>query len=192
MLGARGRENFVYGPGHQGVNMAASRQLPPSLQWRQPSASHRVYELVSGDQVFASLRFVKALGTLAEVQANGATFSLKRVGFLHPKVTIRKTPFEQDIGTVEMSWRGTGTVTMSNGQRYVLKRASAWGGKWEVVDDANETLATTKMRRGFLRNEADVAVEEKGAKNGDLVLLLALGMYISILIQQDSAAAAGS
>lgn len=170
--------------------MAKPTNAPASLSWRQLSATQRNYELVSGGQVIASLRFVKTLGTLAEAQIKGVTYSFKRIGFIHPKITIRKAPFEQDIGAVEMSWRGTGTAVMNNGRRYLLKRASTWGGKWEVLDDNGEALATMKLRRGFLRIEADVSVHEKGSRDSDLVLMLALELYIVVLIQQDSAAAA--
>jgi hypothetical protein len=172
--------------------MVPTRQIPASLSWKQSRATQRSFDLISGERVYVSLRFVKIMGTLAEVVLDGATYTFKRAGFLHPKITVRKAPFEQDIGVVEMSWKGTGTVEMSNGRRYLLEHSSAWNGCWKIISDANEVLAETKVKVAILRTEADVTVFEKGAGNADLLLLLALEWYIVALIQQESAAVAVS
>ncbi len=172
-------------------NMARSKEQPEKMIWRHPSAKQRNYELVSGDSVLATLSFAKFLGSLAEAQVGGTAYSLKREGFLRPKITVRKAPFEHNIGVMEMSWRGNGKLEMSNGPRYYFKRVSAWRNQWNILDDNGRVLAEMGMRKRLLHNEANVTVIEKTAKESDLLLLLTLGWYMMLLILQDSAAAAG-
>lgn len=141
--------------------------------------------------MFATLKFVKFLGSLAEANVGGTTYTFKREGFLRPRITLRKAPFEDNIGVMEMSWRGHGRLEMSNGPRYHFKRVSAWRNQWDIIDDNGRVLAGIGIRRGrLLHNEADVTINEPSVKDKDLLLLLTLGWYMILLILQDSAAAA--
>jgi hypothetical protein len=94
---------------------------------------------------------------------------------------------------VEVSWKGTGIVNMINGRRYSFNRPSMWAGRWEILGDNDEVLATVKLLRTVFKNEAEVMVLEMGMKDDDLIMLLAVQWYMIVLIQQEGAtAAAGS
>lgn len=167
-----------------------TRRLPATLSWRQPKASQRTYELASEDQVLDVLSFPKLLGTLAETQAGGTRYTFKRSGFLNPKVTIRKAPFEQDIGTMAVSWRGDGAVSMDNGRRYALRRPSVWAFHWQISDEGDGVMADIRSIPGLLRFEGKVDITERGSGNADILLLLALAWYMMVLIRQEGAAGA--
>jgi hypothetical protein len=170
--------------------MVTTKKLPAMLSWRQPQASRRYFELVSEDRTLAALRFPKLTGTLAEAQADGTSYTFKRSGFLRPKVTIRKAPFDQDIGVVNMSRRGDGEVDMINGRRYVIRRPSVWSFRWQVFDESDGLMADVRSRSGLLRLEGKADITEKGALSADMLLLLVLEWYIMALIRRDSSTGA--
>ena len=67
-----------------------AKYLTDELFWTQPRAMHRAYELQqSSGLVVATLEFKTGLGSLATARADGSAWSLKRMGFFRPQVTVR-------------------------------------------------------------------------------------------------------
>ncbi len=161
-------------------------------EWRQPDVKKRRYELVAGNTVKASLAFRSILGTMAECRVDGSEYTFKRTGFLHPKVTVRRSPYDQDIASMDLSWRGEGALEMLNGGRYTLRRLSFWGVRWGIMDDQGDLLASVHMKPKLLRYEGEVQLEERSGREKEMALLLSLLWYIAVLISQESTAAAAS
>ena len=107
-----------------------SNQLT-GLEWRQPGALSREYELRGGDSIFARLVWLKMFGTLASAETAGANWTFKRTGFLTSVITARVTGSETDIAYYEPNWSGTkGQLHVSRWRSTftsVAKRSSACG-----------------------------------------------------------------
>lgn len=162
--------------------MVAER-VPTSLTWTRPSPMRRRYELVSGPQSFASLRFAMPGGKRARAHIEGSAFSLMRTGVLHKKLLASETPSGQEIGRVEIDDRGKGTLEIIGGGRYSLS-ASQKGG-WEILDHDGGVLAEMKPRRKRLHREADVMVQDRGVGDSNMLFLLTLEWYMIRLDDRD-------
>jgi hypothetical protein len=95
------------------------------LQWVQPQAKTRFFELRSGDVVVATLAWEKAFGTLATAQTAEKAWTFKRVVFFNPRVTVRSPDSEADIVLFKPSWGYGGT--RSPGQDVYLEETGFLG-----------------------------------------------------------------
>ena len=94
-------------------------QLGRELIWRQPSATKDEHELRDGDQLVATLRFKSALGTLATAETADGCWTFKRVGFWHPRVTIRECGAEADLAVFRNNtWSDGGQLDLPGGRAF--------------------------------------------------------------------------
>jgi hypothetical protein len=68
-----------------------------ALRWSQPSAMKMEYELRSGDECVARLKFRSSFGSYATAESNEGHWTFKRVGFWQTKVTIRARDSDADL-----------------------------------------------------------------------------------------------
>ena len=162
------------------------------LEWTQPSKDRRSFELLSNGERLATLTFIKPWGTLAECKMEGEAYTFKRTGFLRPKVTVRRSPFDEDIATMEVSLGGEGALEMLDGKRYTFHRLSFWKARWGLTNEAGDLLVSMRLHNKLLRFEGEAVLEDKGRKEGKMVLLMSLGWYLMVLMTQESTAAAGT
>ena len=160
------------------------------LEWRQPGAFARSFELRRGDALLGTLKFTKTFGSLAEGRTSRAAWSFKRNGFFSTNATARVLGTEQDIAVYQPNWTGSkGMVTLAGGERLILKNTSFWGGDWGWYTESDNPLVLFKSR-GVFHHGSDISVEEPARRRPDLPLLLLFGWYVLVLHQEDSAATA--
>lgn len=164
-----------------------SNQLA-GLEWKQPSAFTRSYELKSGDSLFACMEFQKVFGTLAEARTADRSWTFKRTGFLTPVVTARVAGSEQDIAHYKPGMMGTkGTVHLAGGEVLEFRTTNFWASQWALLGADGAPLLHLS-NQGVLKHGAHVEVQPGAAQRPDLPMLLCLCWYILALHQQDSAA----
>lgn len=162
-----------------------TRQLG-DLQWRQPSALSRKFELVSGESCLGTLQFVKALGTLAKGNAGGGPWTFKRTGFLNPVVTARVEGSQTDIATFQAKWTArSGILVLGGGEALTMKALNFWGSEWGIEDGAGQLLLRIH-ERGMVHFSAKYEVSEAGKRRADMGLLLCLSWYVLVLMCEDS------
>lgn len=159
------------------------------LRWEQPRALKRSYELRAGDAVLGDLTWTKTFGTLAEGTVDGTTFTFKRSGFLHPYVTVRKVPFEEDVARLQLSFNGSGALETNEGKRYLLQKLSFWKNEWGMQDESGNLLMTVKVPTR-LRRVGEVEVSESGRGDPHLPMLALLLWYVVAQALDEMAAAA--
>src|SRR5271165_6025854 len=108
------------------LNEAAGQEL----EWRQPGALHRVYQLTEGGREIATLRFEKSCGSLATGICGEARWTFKRTGFLSPKISVREAGSETEFAMFTPGWTGSGWVVFGSGRRYHLRHTNFWGTEW--------------------------------------------------------------
>lgn len=159
------------------------------LKWAQPSAFRMGYELLSGDEVFATLTFRSSFGTLATGDTADGCWTFKRVGFWQTRLTVRPCGDEQDLAVFKNNtWSGGGTLEFPDG-RVFRATTNFWKTRLEFHNAAEEVLAVFHSG-GFFHLSADVEIMPAGAHLPELPLILCLGLYLIIMMQQDSAAGA--
>lgn len=162
------------------------------LEWRQPAAFSRTYELKSGDSELAGLAFQKVFGTLARAWTAGAAWTFKRAGFLTPVVTARVEGSETDIAIYHPNWTGhKGLLELEGGERLEFRTTNFWASEW-ALNDAQGAEVLRFHNKGLLHHGASVEVSEAGKARADIAMLLALCWYILVLHMQDSSSVAAS
>jgi hypothetical protein len=164
------------------------RQLG-ELEWSQPSAFSRQYELRSGDSLLATLKFVTAFGSLARAETAACAWTFKRSGFFSPRVTARVEGSQTDVALYEPNWSGSkGSFLFPGSCRLLLRAANFWASEWIVSSEPGETLLRFHQS-GVFHHGAKVDVEPPARSFEHLALLLTLSWYVLTLHQQDHAAA---
>lgn len=166
------------------------RQLS-SIEWRQPGAFCRTYELRGGDSLLATLHFVKMLGSLAEGEVHDTKWTFKRSGFLSPKATARIAGSEADLIHYEPNWSGQkGIFRLPGGEVLDFRSANFWCSEWTLTD-AHGQQVLRYHTKGVLHSGADLDVNPAARERPDLPLLILFTWYVLVLHREDSAAVSG-
>lgn len=157
------------------------------LEWSQPSAFSRRFELKAGDSLLAELAFLKTFGTLAEATTASAVWTFKRSGFLTPHVTARLAGSETDLAVYEPNWTSTkGRLRIGN-ELLELKTVNFWGTEWALLDPRGAEVMRLR-NQGMLHHGATVEVSPQARQREDIALLLTLIWYVLMLHMEDSSA----
>jgi hypothetical protein len=161
-----------------------------SLEWMQPGAFRRSYELRAGETPVGTLEFDSLFGSKATGRAAGSGWTFKRVGFFSPRVTARVEGADTEIALYEPRWSGTkGTVTAPDGEDLYFHASNFWSTEWRLERTSGAVLLELHTR-GVLHQSAEVRVRAAGHEREDLPLLVTLCWYVLLLYMADSAGAA--
>lgn len=158
-----------------------------TVKWIQPSSFHMEYELLAGEDLLATLRFRSSLGTLATAETAAGCWTFKRVGFWQTRLTVRDCGLEQDIAVFKNNtWSGGGALEFNDGRSY-RATTNFWQTNLEFKNEKDETLLNFHSR-GFFHFSANVDIAPEAAELVELPLLITLGWYLIVMMQQDAAA----
>ena len=156
------------------------------LLWIQPARLKQEFELRAGDEVLATLRWQRS--SLATGETADQTWTFKREGFWHPRITVRLPGSEDNVATFQPGWAGGGTLDLPPGQQLRFGAANFWHSQWDWLDAQNQPLVHFKSHQGLLKVEGEVSIEAGGINSPDLPLLVVLGWYLLVLFAKDAAA----
>jgi hypothetical protein len=158
------------------------------LEWRQPGSLTMDYELVAGDEGVATLRFRSMLGSLATGQSADGCWTFKRVGFFHPKVTVRACGSDGDLGTFRNNtWSGGGSLTLRDGRKF-LANTNLWATNFDFMTEAGDALIRLRSG-GMMRHHADVEILPPAAPLLiDTPWIVMLAWYLTVLMYIDAGA----
>jgi hypothetical protein len=160
-----------------------------SLTCSQPGLS-RTYELGNEGKVFGTLSFQSIFGSLAAAECAEGNFSFKRQGFLQPSISIRRYGSDLDQGKLIMDgWHQGGVLHLMDGDRYQFVKMGFLHPEWTFSDPRGRVLARLRFRIG-LKYHGDVIIEPFGKDDRNLTLLLLLGMYAVVLMNDEAVSAA--
>ena len=168
------------------------------LEWREPKATARHYELRAGGELCGALNFRSAWGTLATAETAGGAWTFKRVGFLNPRVTVREAGSEEDLAVYRPRFWGDGQITLTDGATLHWRSLNFWSTQWAFTDSASRPLVTFRSGvqdqklKDIFRTQATVEVAPAASADPRLPLLVCLGWYLILLQHQDTAATAGT
>jgi hypothetical protein len=160
------------------------------LLWVQPARLKQEFELRAGDEVVGSLRWERA--SLASGETANQSWTFKREGFWHPRITVRVPGSDDNIASFAPGWAGGGTLDQGSGGQLRLGAANFWHSQWDWIDGQNQPLVHFKSHQGLLKVEGEVKIEAAAIERPDLPLLVVLGWYLLVLFGKDAAAASAS
>ncbi len=167
------------------------------LSWIQPKATHQFFELRTQDDLYAALNFPKSHGSLAEAESADGKWTLKRVGFFHPKITVRNAGEENDYAVFVPNLMATsGSLEFSNGKKFIWQSSNFWATKFEFKNEAGNSVIAFKSGiddpkfKDWFKTQARVEILSTKESGKDISLLILLGWYLIIVLQMDSATGA--
>lgn len=144
--------------------------------------------MVAGEEVVATLRWRKNVGTNAVARAPDGAWSFKAGGFINPRVTIRLPNSDYDFATFRARNTGEGTLEAMGNQRYEWRCINFWQNQWAFFDGEGDRLLTIKPDLGSLKLGAQVGIELKASAHQEIGYLVVLGWYLLVLLAEDAAA----
>jgi hypothetical protein len=150
---------------------------PSALRWLRTAEAPGTFELRSGDQLIARLTLGRHGGSLAHAETASAKWSLKRVGFLHPRVTVRNAEGAGDVARLDIHWRRT-SLQLAGGRSYTFERAGLSVPAWQFTSSSGEKLVHVEpVREGRHLEGGTVSVAPGGVGLPELPILLVTGWY---------------
>lgn len=161
-----------------------------ALEWVQPRALKMEYELRSGEEVVATLRFRSSWGSFATAESADGCWTFKRVGFWQTRATVRPCGSETEIaGFRQGTWSFGGTLEMPDGRKYLVS-TNFWATRYQIQAEGGEEPLITYKTHGMLRLGAQMEIAPLAAELAELPWMAMLGWYLAVMMHNDSAAAA--
>lgn len=159
------------------------------LRWEKASrASGGGYRLLEGDEVAATLRFRSSWGTLATAESADGCWTIKRLGFLQTRATIRACGSEDEIAVFKNnSWTGGGTLELPDGRR-LQADTNCWMTTFGFTTETGEALVRFRKIGGMLSLSSTVEILPAGAAFAAAPWLVMLGWYLTVQMHNDAAA----
>jgi hypothetical protein len=155
------------------------------LCWQQPKLLRASYELVDGSETVASLHQQREGCSLATAETADGAWTFKRVGFFHPRVTVRVAGAEREIAQLVLrTWRDGGTLSLPGGRR-LQASSNLWQTRHAFSTEAGEELIRYQ-RRLLLKMASDVQILPAAAALPELPWLVCLGWYLAVMMEADS------
>jgi len=149
------------------------------LKWGQPDPLRHEYELRTRDDLLATLRWVKPVGSLATAEAADVIWTFKRAGFLKPQVVVRGAASDSDIATFEAAPNGNGFLCFIDGARFRWADTNLWSTEWKWSSPDGTHLVCFKLEPDPVAMGARVEVQP--TISAELPLLTLLGWYLIVL-----------
>jgi hypothetical protein len=163
------------------------------LKWVQPSALKMQYEfeLRSGDELAATLRFRSSFGSFATGESADGCWTFKRVGFWQTRATVRVCDADADIATFKNNtWSGGGTLGLPDGRKF-LATTNFWQSKFEFQDESGGTLIQFASS-GLINLSGTVEIQPMAVSMPELPWIVMFGWYLTVMMHMDSAVVAAA
>jgi hypothetical protein len=159
---------------------ATPDSVPGPLEWSHVEGTHS-YELLVGNQHFATLAWQAGSGSIATADSSEGRWTLKRRGFLWPGITVRNAATRQEMAVLRAQWRES-TIQLADGRTFRWTRSGFRDPSWKVTDSLGSELLTFEPKRqGKHLRGCSVVCSPSANNQPALLLLLVLGWYFIVL-----------
>ena len=150
------------------------------LTWTRAGALQGTYELRAGAELVATARGLQWWGARAVVEAGDSCWTFRRVGFWHPRVTVRVVGSETDLATFTARGMGRGMLDPSPTRRFqrvatIFSPTNPIQWTWQQTDGTPLVLIRPY---GLMKIRGKVEITPAAATLPELDLLVTLGWYL--------------
>lgn len=150
-----------------------------ALRWLRSRDRPDAFSLLSGDAMAATLEWQQRGGSLATMRSASGEWSLKRGGFLNPRITVRSGEAEVARLAVHLNYH---QIDVLGGRSYRFHRAGVLVPAWQVTSrDGTEVLHVEPVREGRHLRAGAVVVAPESTDLPELLLLAVLSWYFIVL-----------
>jgi hypothetical protein len=152
-----------------------------SLRWLRRGATPLEFDLLAGDVPLATLTWKAGPGALTTARTASATWTLKRIGFLNPTVTVRAEGATANLARLSVHWNFH-RVELTGGATYRFHRAGLLLPAWQVTsEDGREMLHIEPVREERLLVGGAVISPEEASKRPEFPLLAVATWFFIVL-----------
>ncbi|MCB8920558.1 MAG: hypothetical protein H6662_03150 [Ardenticatenaceae bacterium] len=166
------------------------------LTWQRPRLFRREYDLRVKEQQVAVLRQTGFFNGRAEIYEglDGRTpvLELGRSGMFRQKLHVKVLDyrFPHITKPAPLNLRGETWLALENGRNYHFQPTNFWQTRWTLTDDqGQEYLALQRNNWGF---GGTITIAESDLSQDELLFLIYVAWYITILKMEDQSAAAAA
>lgn len=149
-------------------------------RWTSPMRWKRRFELVAGEDAFASLDFEKACGMLVVARTSQQAWTLSTEGAWDGHVSVRDAIRGDEVASFRGDWRGGGRVDRPGSASFVWSGANAWMTRCVFRASSGAPLVEFRLDAMRLVPSGIVRFEPGVAETDDAPLLAVLGWYLAM------------
>jgi hypothetical protein len=154
-----------------------------SLRWLQ--SDERSFSLSGPNQaVFATLSFQTECGSLANASTAAGSWTLKRVGFFKPAVSVRPVGSETPVALFRLA-----RLRMAGGRVVLWKPRNIRRTEISLETAAGRRILLLKPEFGAHKHEASVKIESADIGSVELSIVVVTSWHVALLLQKDEAVA---
>jgi hypothetical protein len=152
-----------------------------SLRWLRRGENPLEFELLAGDVPIATMQWKSGTGSLTTATTAQGVWTLKRVGFLNPTVTVRAASGPANVARLSVHWHYH-RIELTEGPSYRFHRAGVLLPAWQVTtEDGRETLHIEPVREGRKLVGGAVIAPAHALSLPELPLLVLVSWYFIVL-----------
>jgi len=155
-----------------------------NLEWKQVSSHPRAFELTSDAGVCGSLRWEPGRGSLAVARTAAGLWSIKRIGFLRPRITVRPLHGQTEIAVYAPGLTG-GVLHHADGRHFPFARKGLWAPYWAFRRHDGPPFMRFRAAGDSETLGAAVEIEKLTVSQDAVPLLLVTGWYLIVLAHDD-------
>jgi len=159
------------------MNVSHVRRPLVDLQWTQPRALSRVYDLSAGGEPVARLETTGFARHGARLTSGVHAWRIEARGFLVARFVVLDGG-GREVATFEGGWLGGGTVAFAEGGLVLRWRPTSWLRREWVFEDEGIAVVRMRPRIELLRSRIDAEIERQTLPDDAAVLLLGLGLVL--------------
>ena len=152
-----------------------------SLKWVASGKLQSELQTSAGE-ILARLTWKNPWSSLATGEAADGMWTLKRAGFLRPKVTLRKAGTDSNTAEMQMSWNGGGEVILANGSRFQFRRLGFWNPELNVFSEAGKEILSVKLNHSGREGSVILKPAQEDVETKSLLAILS--WYVIVLASE--------
>jgi hypothetical protein len=167
--------------------------MAKSLNWTRQVFNRSIEFKDDNGSVVGTITF-KILDRDVEAELNGKKFRFDVYGFVKKEVAIIDEN-NVEVGKINLGFRGKAEAQLTNGEKYVWKRADFFMKEWVLIHDLPDTdsdpvIINYDRNRNFLNQEGKISILES-AENNELLTLIGFFIGFYFIRRRRRAAAIG-
>jgi hypothetical protein len=152
-----------------------------AFRWLRTQESPLEFDLLAEDRLLATLRWKKGPGGVTTARTAVGEWTLKRTGFLNPRVTARTTGSETDVARISVHLNYH-RIEVAGGASFRFHRAGVLIPAWQVTTEAGEELLHVEpVRDGRKLAAGAVVAAPASLARPEFPLLVLLSWYFIVL-----------
>lgn len=154
-----------------------------SIQLVKPDIAKKYYELSADGNIFASIDLIRGYGSLARIEVPQGSFTIKRLGFFMPYITLRKEKSDADFAKIYLDLNSKCIFKIDN-VTCNFKLLNSWKNQWGWVNENNKPIVKY-MLTTFGQVRGDVEFSKDFLYIVHLELLAAVGAYFLLQLEDE-------